>query len=567
VVRPWRRLRGEETEAPRYGVHHHVAIALALATTAALGAFVVRRGTIDLQGIPQYWDAMFHANSVRFIAESGRASSSALSAIAQPANPDYYYPHTYHTIGALLFDAGVHPAQVVLNSLSACFPIVFALSVVALLRVALPRPTTVFAGALLAGTFASFPYDLIDFGPLLPLALAIAVSPAAVGLLLLLIRHPSVGAVTALAVASVGLLTTHPSAAVATAIVMGLLVVLGRPADRVWRDRRRLIAVGGAAVVALVVALPGVYGLTAVAGSATQVNWPAVFTPGSALGQMLLLNQDSASPQVLLALLCLAGGLVGLRSASVRPFLLAALVFLGLFVLAAAYDTPLSAKLTAIWWNDRWRLAALYVVPASVLAAVGVTWAKDRVEELVLRVRRVPPPRIAAALGPAVVAVLAVVVAAGTHWGYYDHNTQRVAVPYKDGPTVFAGEQQAYAEMARLWDGGTILNDPFDGSPWGYALQGLPMVFKTPLTSPYDPASFGEDRNLLLERFAEDRDEDDVLEALDGLDVRWVLVGEGFASPTVTRAPGLEDLDEVPGLELVWSNDVADIYRVERDAG
>jgi hypothetical protein len=341
--------------------------------------------------------------------------------------------------------------------------------------------------------------------------------------------------------------------------------VAGSPEDRLWRDRRRLIAVASAAVVAIVVALPGLHGLTGVAGNATAVNWPAVFSPGSALGQLLVLNHDSAAPQLLLALLSVAGGVVALRSAAVRPFLLAALVFMALFVLAASYDTPLSARLTAIWWNDRWRLAALYVVPASVLAAVGVTWAKDRVQELATRIWRTPPPRAAATLGPALVGVLVVVIAVGTHWGYQEHNMQRVAVPYRDGPTVYAGERAAYDELARLWDGGAILNDPADGSPWAYALHGLPLVFKTPLTAPSDPANFGEERNILLDRFAEDRNDHDVVEALDTLDVRWVLVGEGFASPNVSRAPGLEHLDEVSGLDLVWSNDVADIYRVERD--
>jgi hypothetical protein len=130
---------------------------------------------------------------------------------------------------------------------------------------------------------------------------------------------------------------------------------------------------------------------------------------------------------------------------------------------------------------------------------------------------------------------------------------------------VSAGERAAYDELARLWDGGAILNDPADGSPWAYALHGLPLVFKTPLTAPSDPAYFGDDRNALLDHFAEDRTDDDIVKAVDDLDVRWVLIGDGFASPNHSRAPGLEDLENVPGLELVWSNDVADIYRVQRD--
>jgi hypothetical protein len=563
-ARPWR--RGPAQVDVAYGVHHHLAIGAALAGTAAVGALAVKRGTIGLEGIPQYWDAMFHANAVRFIAQAGDASSSALSAVAQPANPDYYYPHTFHVLGALLFDAGVQPAQVVLNTLAACLPAVFALSLVALLRVVLPRPAMVFGGALVAGMFTAFPYDLIQYGPLLPLALAIAVSPAACALLVLLVRSPAVGAGIGLAVAAVGLLTTHPSAAVATGILMALLLLAGQRGDRPWRDRRTLSAVVLTALGALVLALPSMRGLTGVAGNATHIDWPAVVTPGSAVGELILFNHETLFPQWWLAALTLLGAVAALRNAALRPFLAAAGVFLALFVLAAAYDTPASALLTAVWWNDRWRLAALFVVPAAVLAAAGLVSIKDGAQALTGRLPRGLPARAVAARGPLIVGVLAVVLVALTQTGYLARNTREISLPYRDGPTVSAAEEAAYAELARLWDGGTVLNDPADGSPWAYALEGLPLVFKTPLTQPSSPEQFGKDRITLLEDFARDRESRQVVDAVDDLDVRWVLVGEGFATDTVSRAPGLENLEDAPGLTEVWANDGATIYRVERGA-
>lgn len=561
-ARPWRR-RPARVEIP-YGMHHHVAVAGALAGTAAVGALAVKRGTLGLEGIPQYWDAMFHANAVRFIAESGASASSALSAVAQPANPAYYYPHTYHLLGALLFDAGVQPAQTVLNTLSACLPAAFALSLVALLRVVVPRPAVVFGGALVAGMFSAFPYDLVNFGPLLPLALAIAVSPAAGALAVLLVRSPSVGVATGLAVVGVGLLTTHPSAAVATCILTALLLIAGRPTDRPWRDRRALMSLGLTAVGALVLAFPSIRGLTGVAGNATAIDWPAYATPGTAVGQLILFNHDTPYPQYWLAGLLVLGAVAATRSVVLRPFLAAAGVFLALFVLAASYDTPTSALLTAVWWNDRWRLAALFVVPAAVLVAAGLAWVKDRVEELTGRFARNISPRALAVRSAGIVALLAIALVTLTQTSYLARNTRQVSLPYNDGPTVSAGERAAYAELARLWDGGTVLNDPVDGSPWAYALEGLPLVFRTPLTQPSDPGQFGEDRITLLEDFAPQRGSDEVAAALESLDVRWVLVGEGFATNTVVRARGLADLETVPGLTEAWSNDVATIYRVER---
>ncbi|WP_158545938.1 DUF6541 family protein [Blastococcus sp. TF02A-30] len=561
-ARPW---RGHASPcAIRYGLHHHVAIGAALAGTAVVGALAVQRGTQNLEGIPQYWDAMFHANAVRYIAETQDAAPSALAAVAQPANPDYYYPHTYHSLGALLFDSGVEPVQTVLNSLSACLPAVFALSLVALLRVVAPRPAMVFAGALLAGMFSAFPYDLVNFGPLLPLALAIAVLPAACGLLVRLVRSPSVGVAGALAVAAVGLLTTHPSAAVAAALLMALLLLTGRRTDRPWRDRRTLLAVVLTAAAAVVLASPGLRGLTGVAGNATEIDWPATETPGGAVGRLLLFNHETLWPQWWLALLLLLGAVAALRSPALRPFLVGAGVFLALFVLAASYDTAVSLRLTSVWWNDRWRLAALFVVPAAVLAAAGFVRLEDWVLRLLDRLPGRPPPAALVARGSVVVGLLAVLLVLLTPNGYLERNTRQVSLPYRDGPTVSSGEEAAYAELARLWDGGTVLNDPADGSPWAYALEGLPLVFKTPLTQPSSPEQFGSDRITLIEDFAPERDSAAVEDALESLDVRWVIVGEGFATDTVSRAPGLEGLDAVPGLTEVWSNDAATIYRVER---
>jgi hypothetical protein len=202
-----------------------------------------------------------------------------------------------------------------------------------------------------------------------------------------------------------------------------------------------------------------------------------------------------------------------------------------------------------------------------VLAAAGLVWLKDRLQGLTERWGRRLPARAVAARGSAIVAVLAVVLVLLTQTAYLARNTREVSLPYNNGPTVSAGEEAAYAELARLWDGGTVLNDPADGSPWAYALHGLPLVFKTPLTVPSSPEQFGRDRITLLERFAPDRESVEVRDALESLDVRWVLVGNGFATDTVSRAPGLEGLDDVPGLDKVWSNGDATIYRVERGTG
>jgi hypothetical protein len=575
AARTWRTTRGSmpRPEHP-YVWYHHVGLAGGIALAATIGAAAVWMGTHKLQGVHQYWDAMFHANAIRYIADGGVAQSAGLSAVAQPANPDFYYPHTYHLVGAVLADVGIGPAQVVLNTLSACLPALFALSTVALLRVVLPRPTTMLAGALASVMFTIFPYDIINFGPLLPLALALAVAPAVVALMLRMSRAPSVALGAALALGAVGVLTTHPTGAVSAGIMMVLLLLVGRREDQVWRQPRRLLGLALVGAVALALAAPSIGGLLTASGSAGEVDWPAFAIPGSALGQLVLLNHESLFPEWWLAAAVLLGAVVAWRRRELRPFLATAVVFLTLFVLAASYDTPLAQRLTSIWWNDRWRLAAAYALPATVLAAVGLTALVDVLRGLAERgriryavLRSGPVDRAVRILRPAGLRVVSTLIVVGgllglSGVGYVRVNGEHVGIPYRDGPTVFAGEREAFAELARLWDGGTILNDPADGSAWAYALEGLPLLFKAPLTPPSDPEDYGVERNLLLADFNRGLDDDGIADAVETLDVRWVIVGEGFASPRAARAVGLEDLDVVDGLEQVWSNGVASIYRV-----
>src|SRR5262249_45588589 len=59
----------------------HAAVPGALLFTALLGMFVVSRATVGFTAIHQFWDAIFHANATRFIADTGRSAPSDLVAI------------------------------------------------------------------------------------------------------------------------------------------------------------------------------------------------------------------------------------------------------------------------------------------------------------------------------------------------------------------------------------------------------------------------------------------------------------------------------------------------------
>src|SRR4051812_12033201 len=109
----WSRLRpGSRTEpaegdrrlAPlRRARWEHVVVAGGVLLGMAVGALVMLRGTDGLALTSQEWDAPFHANAVRWIAEHGDAVPSHLAPIANlsPGDP-YFYPITYHSVLAIV---------------------------------------------------------------------------------------------------------------------------------------------------------------------------------------------------------------------------------------------------------------------------------------------------------------------------------------------------------------------------------------------------------------------------------------------------------------------------------
>jgi len=48
-------------------------------------------------------------------------------------------------------------------------------------------------------------------------------------------------------------------------------------------------------------------------------------------------------------------------------------------------------------------------------------------------------------------------------------------------------------------------------------------------------------------------------------DITYVYEGWGFVAPTLTRIPGMIDLDKVKALELVYSNEHTKIYKIRLD--
>lgn len=550
---------------------------LVVVVLAALPAVQVLIATCGLAAIPQGWDALFHGGATRYIAETGQAGLTDLAPVSQPANPHFYYPDTYHALASLLMHlpgdgtpGAVNGLPGALNAMSAVTGVVFVLGVAVLAgRLCGGSRLAAAVAALVAASCWTFPYLALGRGPVLPFALGVAIIPG----LVLLGEHlagwrrggddaergaasrgviPGLVAPALLLGAGVaGAWSVHPSVALAVAIPLFVQAVAGLVAAPGLRPR--LAVVGGFALAAVPAGLYAGWTVSLVSSGTADAlagfSWPRDVRVPRAVAGVFDLGPTAVSSAGITVLV-----LMGLVAAAAYPrwrrplaAMVAALVGYGvLYVLAAAVDGDWVRLITGFWWDDFYRFSSLLVLPTAVLAGAG---ARALIPRGSVR-------RPAARLGVAAVTVCALAAVSGHAvlardlrvWGY------------GDGPAVNARERVMLDRIAELYDGGVVLNDPFDGTAWVYALHGVPVVFGAPLAD--NPVvQFGADRMTLYTSINRYGFDPSITYEVQRQDVRWVVVGTGVVGGP-GRPGGFIGLHLNPNLHLVEENEGARLYEV-----
>ncbi|EWM17781.1 DUF6541 family protein [Kutzneria sp. 744] len=555
VVYGVRRLinRPEERVALYWPRSRHWMVAGAVVAATGVGLLAMLRAS-GFTAIPQWWDAEFHANAVRFIADTGNSSPAALAAINSTGSASFFYPNAYHVLDATVAQIGGWSIPQVLD-VSNGFQIgLFSLSISVMVVEVTKRPGLAAAAGLLACAFTQFPYDTLTWGPLFPFTAGVALSPAFLALLSRVLTTPTTGSVIATALAGVGLTAVHPSITIAAAIPAALFL-----AQR-WISARK-VPMTDLRTLLLVAVVGGVTGIFQVLGVLTATGGAAVtWTPGlnaaAAATQFATGSRSTGLPAVWLTVLC-AAGLVGLflvrGMAKLTWWLVAGAVFGLLFVLDATSGAAWVQAITRPWWNDSWRLYAIGAMGLVVLAAVGLVTVANLLSRLV--------PRLPSVVVVSLVALLVIIATKGL---YLNRNTERLAVAFPDGPVVTHTERNAMLELAKLAPAGSmVMNDPYDGSPWMWALADVHPVFGHAPIFPNDAEAVGPQRLHLFQSFNRLDTDPAVRAAVRDLHIEYVFLSDGsITGSTAGHSPGLTGLDQVKGLKLVYRNSQAQVYRV-----
>jgi hypothetical protein len=542
----------------------HGAVAVLLGGIVVLGGTVIWTGLGHLSAIPQDWDAAFHANGIRWIAETGDSSLVGMGKVNWYENGvEVFYPNAYHLVAAVVLRLTGADVPTVLNAHTVLLPGMGALTIVALVHRFGGRAVLAVAAAGCSIAITSF-YDMLWRGPLLPFVTGAVLMPLAAVLLVDLLDARGlrlIGRGLLFGLGLLGMIALNP-ATLFTAALFVLPALIQRWAGRPRRLICEPLVVLGAGVCAALLALPQIIGSLGSASGEPVFDWPAQLTQAEAAGELLVLAHDGLEPQWWLVLV-VAIGLAGFaRLGALRWILASGLVFGTMFVLTASSDEEWVAALTRPWWNDQWRLIGLCVVPVAVLAGHGLAelerQAAAGIRTLAAKVGAGPPDlaRVASSVVATAMVLVLFLVASGEL--YQSRNVARMRLAAPDGPVVSSLEAEAMHVLARLVPPDQrVMNDRGDGSVWMYALAGV-----HPVAGFYNASRIGRDSQILTGRFNRYPQDRAVRGAVDRLNISYVMLGRGFVRTDWRRAPGLTGLEDADWLQTVYRNRDAVIYRI-----
>ncbi len=562
------RSRPECAPLPAWTAGGHTAVGLAAVASGLFGGAVLLSAFGGMTSIPQDWDAMLHANGIRYIAETGDSGLYGIYSInAFASGGQVYYPNAYHLMAAVMFDMTGVAIPAVLNAQSLLMPLMLALTLVAVVRCFHGRVALAVFIALVSSMATAVPFDLLWRGPLLPFATGLVLTLGVTIALHTYLDRPSALSAATVLLAGAGLFGLHPSMMFTAALFV--LPMLGQ---RWWQRPQRIRVELGLlvmpAVPGAVLMLPHLVGALSVAPVVIAFTWPQTNTPAQALGEVFGFSTAQAYPQVWLAVFMVIG-VAGFRSLGrLRWLPVVGVVFAALFVLSASYSTPWAQKITSPWWNDQYRLAAAATMALLPVVAHGLVRTHDAVLDRLVqpglhRLRGAGQPR------PSWAAVVTITVVCSTLFlmannGYARRNIERTSQSYGAGPdaTVSPAERNAFGVLRGLVKPGErVMNDRYDGSGWMYALHGV-----RPVAAHFTTQAIGDGPELLAGYFDHYDSRPDVQETVALLHIRWVIVGPSFVRSDMRRQDGLVHLSQVKALDLVYDEGGVQIYRLARPA-
>ncbi|MCV7102706.1 DUF6541 family protein [Mycobacterium palustre] len=563
------RYRDAEAEARGIGRGPGALVATGVVLGAALIMWAGYRGLTHWESIPSTWDAVWHANTVRYILDTGQASSTHMGELRNvETHQPLYYPSVLHALTSVfcqLTDAAPTTGYT-LCALAASvwlFPSSAATLTWFLLRPISSQWRTAgvsATAAALSASFTSVPY--VEFGvAAMPNLAAYGVAIPTFVLIASTLRHRDRIPVAVLAL--VGVLSMHLTGGfIVILFLLGwwLLDALWHPARGRLPDVLTLAAV--AAPTAAILA-PQFIGVLRQADIIAGHAFPSFKSVKQGIIDALLLHTRHLNDfpiQYGLVVLMYVGMAMLLYKRIWWPPAVWLVLTVATIYSGAPFRNPVGRAIeefSQFFYNDPRRLTAVVTMLVTPMAAIALFAV---VAGAVALARRVTDPfiRVRAPIWTAATAVLLLVatVLSGRHYLYrhlvlFGDKYDSVMVDQRD--------LMAMAYLAKLPGArDTVVgNSNVDGTAWMYAVADL-----HPLWTHYDfPQQTGPGyyRYIFWTSARKGDSDPKVVEAIRALNIRYILTSvpnvRGFATPD-----GLISLEKSTSWALIYDNGGAKIY-------
>ena len=552
---------------------------------AVLGGFLTLHATQHMvfgpEAFSQTLDNSFHMNAIRWIQEHGDASSLTMGAIAAANQEPTFYPAGWHDFVYLIYSTtgtSIATATIVMILLAA--GIIWPCSLIAMcLSIPHLRPLQALAIPALTCGFFAFPGLLLFWGVLFPNLLGYALLPAFAALLLHMIQlmaRREYSLVLSLSLTILvglgGLALVHPNAVVSAAVfavpmLLGGVVQVLRTRSASTRER----LVGTGVLVALIAGCVTIWLSLRPSEEASDL-WTAIMSEGEAVYQFLFLGLENANPlggnfapAYLLGFLALWG--VGYLLYKRRNlWLIGSWMLVGyMWIIAASVPRgDFRLLMVAPWYTDHFRLAALVVFPAVLLAGIGLGGA---VEGLFVRIMHAIPREKHAKVAPAMMgaSMMLVLVVAGlsSRTPAMHDATLQVAERYKVTPTsdiLNQDEMNVINEIQKIVPKGDVIaNNPWDGSAYIYALADRHLTsyhFEFQTSPKYEP---------ILKDLKDARTNPEVCRIVNEYNVHWYVHLENQGNFGPSQQKNYDGMVAAIGTDVltpVYSSGPMTLYRI-----
>lgn len=524
--------------------HDWPILLLYVVVSTAFMTLVFVRGFGDLDSFNQQFDNYTHLNLVRSYLESNQFSK--MNALYTDYSSPYYtstptsYPPMWHIVCALIASGSGSSPALASNAFNLVIcSFLFPSGVFLFLKSTMRDKGAVTAGALVATAFTAFPSGFIDWGPLSPNLLSLSLVPLLASLFAMVLRDrtplASKISVAPLIVCLLGIMAlTQPNAVFCAGIVIVALIIGKIVNANIFNDdgnAKRTIK--KAALIALVVTLSVfawiLFLMAPFMQGVLEVEWAVFSTYSEALADWATFGMtERIAPQPLMGIIVLIGLAAALRSKSTSwiplPFIVTSLLYL----IAMPSEGFLRHALAGFWYTDPYRVAALVAISAIPLAALGLYSIYSVLAKLMSKLAK----RQHAVAKKVIASVASIILLLAVYFPIYIPTYANPDTGFgslvldirKQSSLVYTAEERAFVQIAQEYidDDKLILNDPFDGSGYAYASDGMKVAI--PFYLQYDPKESESPTALTREHLDDYTTREDVRKVLIDTNAGYLLL-------------------------------------------